>query len=412
MFEGNKEVLLENYPIPITIEENYLIIDQMKKCICKIIKNNGEKGSGFFCCIPFKSSKLPVLITNYHVINKDNINNNSIINLTINDDKDIKVIKIGNNRKIYLNEDYDTTIIEIIPSIDKINYCLDIEDKILIENSENLYKKESIYIMHYPKSQKVCVSYGILKDIQDYDIFHYCSTENGSSGSPILSLSSKRIIGIHKEGLNKFNYNKGTFLKYPIIEFINSFLYQNNNNVIINNSVKKSKEKSTDEKYKEVGTIAKYKENNNSNNYINNSISDNNISNKNSPNTNLFYKNTVIKKTNKIQSLINPEEYYFPPNKTNITDIRSYFKYPPLIGLENIGAYCFMNSTLQCFCNIEKFVNFFKYTKQVFKIYAEDKSKLSSSFKLLIERLWPNNYDDPKLKKYYAPYEFKKKYLQ
>ena len=48
MFEGNKEVLLENYPIPITIEENYLIIDQMKKCICKIIKNNGEKGSGFF----------------------------------------------------------------------------------------------------------------------------------------------------------------------------------------------------------------------------------------------------------------------------------------------------------------------------------------------------------------------------
>ena len=67
------------------------------------------------------------------------------------------------------------------------------------------------------------------------------------------------------------------------------------------------------------------------------------------------------------------------------------------------------NATLQCFCNIEKFVNFFKYNKQVIKLYAVDKSKLSSSFKLLIERLWPNNYDDPKLKKYYAPYEFKKK---
>ena len=31
MYERNKELLLEKYPNPITLEENYLIIEQMKK---------------------------------------------------------------------------------------------------------------------------------------------------------------------------------------------------------------------------------------------------------------------------------------------------------------------------------------------------------------------------------------------
>ena len=68
-----------------------------------------------------------------------------------------------------------------------------------------------------------------------------------------------------------------------------------------------------------------------------------------------------------------------------------------------------MNATLQCFCNIPNFVNFFKYHDHAINIFETDKKKLSSSFKLLIEHLWPNNYDDPHLKKDYAPYEFKDK---
>mgnify|MGYP002626188431 CR=1 FL=1 len=51
----------------------------------------------------------------------------------------------------------------------------------------------SIYILHYPvilESKKVAVSYGILKGKfldKSYNFMHYCSTEFGSSGSPILS---------------------------------------------------------------------------------------------------------------------------------------------------------------------------------------------------------------------------------
>jgi ubiquitin C-terminal hydrolase len=68
-----------------------------------------------------------------------------------------------------------------------------------------------------------------------------------------------------------------------------------------------------------------------------------------------------------------------------------------------------MNATLQCFCHIEKFVNFFKYSQQVITIVKNDKSNLTSSFKLLIEKLWPNNYDESYPQKFYSPEEFKNK---
>ena len=38
-----------------------------------------------------------------------------------------------------------------------------------------------------------------------------------------------------------------------------------------------------------------------------------------------------------------------------------------------------------------------------------NKKNLTSSFKLLIEKLWPNNYDESYTQKYYAPEEFKNK---
>ena len=62
------------------------------------------------------------------------------------------------------------------------------------------------------------VSYGNIKQIQDQNICHLCSTENGSSGSPILSLQNFKVIGIHF-GSSHLKFNKGTLIKYPIIKF-------------------------------------------------------------------------------------------------------------------------------------------------------------------------------------------------
>ena len=82
---------------------------------------------------------------------------------------------------------------------------------------------------------------------------------------------------------------------------------------------------------------------------------------------------------------------YCPPNPLNISDIRQDYNSKPLIGLENIGATCYMNATLQCLCNIKKFVDYFKYSKNLEEIVKADidKKKLCSAFKLLIENIYP-----------------------
>ena len=56
------------------------------------------------------------------------------------------------------------------------------------------------------------------KKINEYDIKHFCNTEEGSSGSPILSAITDKIIGIHKAANRRKGYNLGTFLKYPLSE--------------------------------------------------------------------------------------------------------------------------------------------------------------------------------------------------
>ena len=123
--------------------------------------------------------------------------------------------------KIYLNKDYDITMIELKEK-DKINNYLDLDDNLFKDNSHLIYENETIYTLHYPGGKKISVSYGISKNIDNYELYHLCNTENGSSGSPILNLSNNKVLGIHKQGgAKKFNFNKGTFLKYPIIDFIN-----------------------------------------------------------------------------------------------------------------------------------------------------------------------------------------------
>ena len=58
--------------------------------------------------------------------------------------------------------------------------------------------------------------------LKDYEIIHTCSTEKGSSGSPIINLLNNKVIAIHVGNSINMNFNKGTFLKYPIMDFINS----------------------------------------------------------------------------------------------------------------------------------------------------------------------------------------------
>jgi len=81
MFHNIEEKLIEDQPYPVDLEGTKLILFQMENCICKIVKDNGEKGTGFFCSIPFpdENNLLKVLITNNHILNENDIKNGKII---------------------------------------------------------------------------------------------------------------------------------------------------------------------------------------------------------------------------------------------------------------------------------------------------------------------------------------------
>jgi len=222
--EINPEIFFEKSPKPISFENTENILSQMKNRICKIHKNNGGTGTGFFCKIPYpnKSKLLTVLITNNHVLNEDDLKNNNIIKYTLKDDRDIREIILDNNkRKIYTSEELDITFIEIKQNEDNINEFLEIDEEIINKNKkyiETTYKNKSIYILHYLLGEDIVVSYGNLDKIKNEQINHFCNTLPGSSGSPILSLDTFKVIGIHC-GSNRDeneNCNKGIFIKYPI----------------------------------------------------------------------------------------------------------------------------------------------------------------------------------------------------
>ena len=220
MSDIKQEKLIKEQPIPVSIEGTKKILFQMENCVCKIYLEKGGIGTGFFCKIPFNNNLLPVLITNNHILNENDIDNNKIINIMINNE--VKKIEIDNLRKKYTNSDkkIDITIIEIKPNKDKIYNYLEIDDiNKKKENIELEYKNKSIYILHYP-NEELSVSYGLMNNIIDnMTINHYCNTEEGSSGSPILSLKTFKIIGIHYGSDKNIKFNYGTFIKYAIDEF-------------------------------------------------------------------------------------------------------------------------------------------------------------------------------------------------
>jgi len=217
---NDKEILIQEQPKAVPIQGLKTILFQLENCICKIHQKNGGKGTGFFCKILFQNELLPVLITNNSILNENHIKDNEIIDLTMHNNeeksnKDIS-IKIDSSRKRYTNPEIDITIIEIKPKIDNINNYLEIDKDKLTEKE---FRKKSIYLLHYPNEKYV--SYGIINDLKEYKtLIHYCNTEDGSSGSPILSLNSYKVIGIHNRysKSNKYKLNYGTYIKYAINE--------------------------------------------------------------------------------------------------------------------------------------------------------------------------------------------------
>ena len=108
----------------------------------------------------------------------------------------------------------------------------------------------------------------------------------------------------------------------------------------------------------------------------------------------------MIKNSKKIDESKNSLEIYRNPSEKD--------KIPPLVGLNNIGATCFMNSTLQCLSQTFELTKYFLNTKNKKKIINNNialtnkKSlQLSPIYLELIKKLWDENGE-----KSFSPYNF------
>ena len=212
-----KENKIKDSIEPINIEGTKKILEQLMNCICKI-NIKGRLGTGFFCKIPFRKNKLKVFMSNYNILNEEDYKENKKLNLLLYDEKEIITIDLGIERETYFNKEYNITIIELKEE-DNIKNYLELDDDLLQDNIEINYINKSIYILHYLNEKNSNVSYGLINNINKYNINHKCRIDKCSSGSPILNLQSKKVIGIHNE--KSINDNIGTLLKFPLKDFSN-----------------------------------------------------------------------------------------------------------------------------------------------------------------------------------------------
>ena len=211
-------------PRSLSRKELIKIFEQMEYSVYKIVKEN-LTGTGFICRIPYPNElhKLPVLITCNHILEEDDIEPGKIIKLILNETE--HKIKIDEKRKVYTDKEYDITIIELDKEEYVMKYLLDIDSDINKDiNLNNIYKNETIYILHYPEGKEIEYSLDTIKKINDNNkIEHHCSTNYGSSGGPIILLKYFKIIGVHTGTDKSKKWNNGSILKNAINSFNNKY---------------------------------------------------------------------------------------------------------------------------------------------------------------------------------------------
>ena len=151
-------------------------------------------------------------------------------------------------------------------------------------------------------------------------------------------------------------------------------------------------------------------------NGINNNMNMNNLNNNNFIfNKSSINNNNLINDNNSINN-----NNFNNNNHNNNGDLRKsirkkpldFYKSPTFIGLQNIGATCFMNATLQCLSQTEDLTNYFldekrsgnKIKNNNIAIKDRKLPQLSPVYLELVKKLW----DKSNIKGYFAPNKFMK----
>ena len=198
------------------------------KAVCQICVSTDKFGSGFFCKIPYTQNNnllLPVLITNNHVLSKNELE--SDLKIKINGETKIISLK---GRKKWTDETIDFTCIEIKEEEDNIHTFFNLDDNVLDKNySNDCYLNHHVIIFAINKNDKqVGFSNGVIKQNEESFFAYTCNTFPGCSGGCIVNQNNNNIIGIHKGEINTSNEKA-----------VNAGIYINN----VINYIKQSKEK-------------------------------------------------------------------------------------------------------------------------------------------------------------------------
>lgn len=210
------------------------LIQKGKLATCKIKgidKNNSPIiGTGFFCKIPLNDKIIKVLLTNNHILNENSISIGNIIKIIYQNE--IKEIEITKERLCctdsFEKEGLDFTCIMIFDS-DNIEDFYEIE----YPNNKSNYENDEICLIQYPKGGPIEIKSGHLKKIERFNIYHTVTTENESSGSPIIFIyRNYKVIGVHRCFIQNRFINLGIYIK-NILEKINECWNQNYFNIRI-----------------------------------------------------------------------------------------------------------------------------------------------------------------------------------
>jgi len=195
--------------------------------------------------------------------------------------------------------------------------------------------------------------------------------------------------------INNLKLENGELNK-KIKEAIQNYNILNNKNIELTNenrNIKLELNKGNDEKK----NLIKEKE----------KINSQNISNKNLILQYDKEKNDLISEKNELEKQLNELNLLFEQNQIQqneiLTDIMNnnpfiLYKQPTLIGLNNIGATCFMNSTLQCLSQTKEITSYFLKPKNKNEIINNNialenmnNNQLCPVFLELIQKLWDRN---------------------
>ena len=290
--------------------------------------------TGFFMKISLGKNQYNFLITNEHVISKNDIDSKITISLFYGKaykevEKKIKLDRSKRFIKCFKDHSIDASIIEILLE-DNIP-----EDKYLYpdlnyENGYDQYIKTQIYTAGYPnvenyKGDKHFSSGKITsyKDKGKFNFCHNCSTKEGSSGSPLINYN-QRVIGLHYGCNQQQTINHGTFIG-EILKILKSeenkivFFQENIKDKNKPNQIKENKQQKDELKEKEMNKIINLEEEKAKDNEKVNPLAFNNNNEINQANTKMNIETKQIEKKN--GDIINDEKIHKIVGKNNTKNI-------------------------------------------------------------------------------------------